>query len=286
MPRIPGYCPCVRLRWPKATRSLLALFRRCGAVGVSIWLIAVPASADEPKQDSWCAPELEVLANSACGYLPERATAKANEAAVPRTLILFLHSLVQARSTWQWEQQRTVLRIAKANGFAALMPRGRRGIGPGRLPDTWAWPTSATAQKEFEDELVAEWASARAELERRQEARFDRLYVFGFSNGAYYASSLALRGRLEEADGYAAFAGGAGGKYASLLGSRTSRRVPIFIGYGTRDPARNDMRKLAKTLSLLGWRHRVKAESVGHTVTESQLRHAIAYLSSPHPPDG
>lgn len=177
-----------------------------------------------------------------------------------------------------------MLRIAQANGFAALMPRGRRGIGPGRLPDTWAWPTSASAQNELEDELVAEWASARSELETRQGARFERLYVFGFSNGAYYASSLALRGRLDEADGYAAFAGGAGGKYASVLGSRTSRRVPVFIGYGTRDPAHNDMRTLAKTLSLLGWRHRVKAEDVGHIVTETQLRYAIAYLSSPNPP--
>jgi predicted esterase len=246
-------------------------------------LVAAPASAGESTPSSWCAPELEVLANSVCSYVSERATAKAGEARAPRTLILFLHSLVQFDSTWQWEQQRTVLRVAKANGFSALMPRGRRGIGPGRLPDTWAWPTSASAQKEHEDELVAEWASARDELERRQEARFDRLYVFGFSNGAYYASSLALRGRLEEADGYAAFAGGAGGKYASVLGSRTSRRVPLFIGYGTRDPARNDMRTLAKTLSLLGWPHRVKAENVGHTVTETQLRYAVAYLRSPHP---
>jgi predicted esterase len=244
-------------------------------------LLAASASAGEPNPSSWCAPELDALADSACGYLPERATA--SEARAPRTLILFLHSLVPVGSTWQWEQQRTVLRIAKANGFAALMPRGRRGIGPGRLPDTWAWPTSASAQKELEDDLVAEWVRARAELERRQEARFDRLYVFGFSNGAYYASSLALRGRLEEANGYAAFSGGAGGKYASVLGSRTSRRVPIFIGYGTRDPARNDMRTLDKTLSLLGWRHRVKAEDVGHTVTETQLRYAIAYLRSPRP---
>ena len=271
----------MRLRWP--TRGLFALFRGCATVGVSVLLVPAPASAGEPSPSSWCAPELDVLANSVCSYLPERATPEARETRTPRTLILFLHSLVPAGSTWQWEQQRTALRIAKTNGFAALMPRGRRGIGPGRMPDTWAWPTSAAAQKEFEDELVAEWASARGELERKQEARFDRLYVFGFSNGAYYASSLALRGRLEEADGYAAFAGGAGGKYASLLGSRTARRAPIFVGYGTRDPARKDMRTLAKTLSLLGWRHRVKAEDVGHTVTETQLRHAIAYLRSPHP---
>jgi predicted esterase len=266
-------------------QGLPALFRGCGAVSVSISFFAVPASAAEPNPSSWCAPELDVLADGVCGYLPERATAQASNATAPRTLILFLHSLVPAGSTWQWEQQRTVLRIAKANGFAALMPRGRRGIGPGRAPDTWAWPTSASAQKEVEDELVAEWASARGELERRQDARFDRLYVFGFSNGAYYASSLALRGRLEEADGYAAFAGGAGGKYAALLGSRTSRRVPLFIGYGTRDPARNDMRTLAKTLSFLGWRHRVKAEDVGHTVTDTQLRHAILFLRSTHASD-
>ena len=259
---------------------LLGLRRALGAVLPLVFLSA-PVSAAEPSPKSWCAPELEQLADSACGYLPQHAPEKAS---AERTLILFLHSLVPVGSTWQWEQQRTVLRIAQANGFAVLMPRGRRGIGPGRLPDTWAWPTSSSAQKEVEDDLIAEWVSARAALERRQGARFERLYVFGFSNGAYYTSSLALRGRLDDADGYAAFAGGAGGKYASLLGSRTSRRVPIFVGYGTRDPAHNDMRTLAKTLSLLGWRHRVKVEDVGHTVTETQLRYAIAYLSSPHPP--
>jgi predicted esterase len=259
-----------------------ALFRGWGAVGVALVLFAAPASAAEPSPKSWCAPELEQLADGACGYLPERAPKKASQ---PRTLILFLHSLVPGGSTWQWEQQRTVLRIAQANGFAALMPRGRRGIGPGRLPDTWAWPTSASAQDELEDDLIAEWASLRAKLERKQGAPFERLYVFGFSNGGYYTSSLALRGRLEDADGYAAFSGGAGGKYASVLGSRTTRRVPIFIGYGTRDPAHNDMRTLAKTLALLGWRHSVKAEDVGHTVTDTQLRFAIAYLSSPHPPE-
>jgi predicted esterase len=268
-------------RWRTALRRLSALFRGGGALGATLALFSTPASAAEPSPKAWCAPELEQLAHGACGYLPERAPGKVNQA---RTLILFLHSLVPAGSSWQWEQQRTVLRMAEARGFAALMPRGRRGIGPGRLPDTWAWPTSASAQNQLEDDLIAEWASARAELERRQGARFERLYVFGFSNGAYYTSSLALRGRLEEADGYAAFSGGAGGKYASVLGARTSRRVPIFIGYGTRDPAHNDMRTLAKTLSLLGWRHRVKAEDVGHTVTDTQLRFAIAYLSSPHPP--
>jgi predicted esterase len=270
----------VRPRWRTNRQILSALLSARGAVTAAVALLAAPASAGEPKLNAWCAPELDVLADGVCVHLPERAPEKGSEAKAERTLILFLHSLVPGGSTWQWEQQRTMLRVAKANGFAVLMPRGRRGIGPGRLPDTWAWPTSASAQDKLEDELVAEWSSARAELERRQRARFDRLYVFGFSNGAYYTSSLALRGRLEEADGYAAFSGGAGGKYASVLGSRTSRRVPIFIGYGTRDPAHNDMSTLGSTLSLLGWRHRVKAEDVGHTVTDTQLRYAIAYLSS------
>jgi len=160
-----------------------------------------------------------------------------------------------------------------------LMPRGRIGIGPGRAPDVWAWPTSAQAQEQLEAALVDEWAQARAKIERGSGRVFERFYVFGFSNGAYYAASLALRNRLP-AQGYGVFAGGSGGKYAAFLGSRTSERAPIFVGYGTKDPARKDMQSLVETLKRLGWQHGVKSEPVGHIVTDAQLSAALRYLNA------
>src|SRR5690606_9271916 len=114
-------------------------------------------------------------------------------------------------------------------------------------------------------------------LEQRRGRRFERLFVFGFSNGAYYATTLAVRDRYP-ADGYGIFAGGNGSKYHRLLASKTQRRVPIFVGYGTRDPARADMSSLAKMLADLRWLHRVNTAPIGHWVSDAQLRAAVSFL--------
>ena len=103
--------------------------------------------------------------------------------------------------------------------------------------------------------------------------------MFGFSNGAYYGTSLALRARLP-VEGYAVFAGGAGGKYSWILGSKAPRKTPIFVGYGTRDPAREDMKDLITVLKKLGWPHQSLAQPVGHIVTHDQLRRAVQFLTS------
>jgi len=232
---------------------------------------ATDAAADRPAPPRWCAEELSELGDGMCYF-------EAAADAPPTTLILFLHTLVGANSSWQWEQQRLMARTAKAHGLAVLMPRGRRGIGPGRAPDVWAWPTSARAQAKVEDELVAEWQAARAAVETKRGRAFERVLVFGFSNGAYYATSLAMRARLE-VDGYGIFAGGSGGKYHRLLAAKVERKTPIFVGYGSRDQARRDMQSLVEMLRDLNWPHRSKVQRVGHIVTDDQLRGAITFLN-------
>ena len=194
-------------------------------------------------------------------------------------LVIFLHGLLVDGTAWQWEQQRLMLRLAKTFEFAVLMPRGRNGIGPGRDPKVVAWPTSPKLRENLEDQLIAEWFAARDAVEKRVGS-FDRVVVFGFSNGAYYAASLALRGRLE-VDGYGVFAGGSGNKFESLQAASAPRRVPIFLGYGTRDPDRKNQRALARLLKRAGWKHRVKSARVGHTVTNDQIAAALRFLATP-----
>jgi predicted esterase len=195
------------------------------------------------------------------------------------TLVLFLHTLVKADSSWQWEQQRTMWAAARKHGFSLLVPRGRRGIGPGRAPGVLAWPTSPRTQEGIEAELVSEWQQARAALEQRRGRPFARVWVFGFSNGAYYATSLAMRARFP-VQGYGVFAGGAGSKYNQILGQQTLNRAPIFVGYGTKDPAQKDMRGLVTMLRKLGWSFRSHVQPVGHIVTFDQLRLAVRFLSA------
>jgi dienelactone hydrolase len=227
---------------------------------------------DKHEPTPWCAPELDVIQGGVCAYTPPAASKE-------RTLVIFLHSLVGVGSSWAWEQQRLMARMAKTYGLSALIPRGRPGFGPGRDPKVIAWPTAKELQDQHEPPLLAEWTAAREELEKRT-GKFDRVLVFGFSNGAYYATSLALRGRLADVDGYGVFAGGSGGKYSRLLAAATERKVPIFVGYGTLDKAHPAQRELGKLLNELRWPHRVKAERIGHTVSDSQIRSALQFLGA------
>jgi predicted esterase len=224
-------------------------------------------------ESRWCAPELTPLGEGTCYFAPASQAQGS-----PRVLVIFLHGLVGEGSTWQWEQQRLMARTAQAYGFSALMPRGRLGIGPGGDSAVRAWPNSRKAQAEAEPEVLSEIGEARRAVEL-QRGKFDKVLVFGFSNGAYYAASLALRGKLE-VDGYGVFAGGSGNRYDAILAAGARRRVPVFVGYGTRDPDHRRQKDLVALLRKQGWPHRAKAAKVGHTVTDDQIRGALAFLAS------
>ncbi|MGK3985747.1 hypothetical protein WME99_22055 [Sorangium sp. So ce136] len=240
---------------------------------------AAPASPPAAPAAGWCAPELISLPGDVCAALP------AKEAPGPRVLVIFLHGVVQPDSGWQWAQQRGAARAGARRGVAVLMPRGRRGIGPRAVPrsassmeDWWCWPTSAAAQAAHEDALLAEWDTARAELERRAGGRFERVLVFGFSNGAYYATSLAMRGRLQ-VDGYAAFAGGSGARHLERSGAQTKLRVPVFVGWGGKDPAHKDQVALARMLRRLKWPSKSLGKPrAGHAMTDDQVDEALDFL--------
>lgn len=248
----------------------------CLVVGALLALIPANAFAEQPGAPAWCAPESETLSEGMC-YFDPLVSRNDESGAAADTLIIFLHSLVRTNSDWQYEQQRLMMRNATALDFAVLMPRGRPGIGPGRAPNVLAWPGSPAMQDAVEAAVIAEWDSARAHVEQRQGRAFKRVFVFGFSNGAYYATTLAVRDRYK-ADGYGIFAGGSGSKYNRLLASRTERRAPIFVGYGTKDPARGHMGSLARMLADLHWQHRVKTAPIGHWVSDAQLQAAVRFL--------
>jgi len=241
------------------------------ALGLSLLCLG-PAARAESDTQGWCAPETEALPGDVCLYVPKRGQER------PTALVVFLHSLVGRGNTWQWEQQRTMVQAADRYGFAVLMPRGRLGLGPGRAPDVWAWPTAQRTEAEVESSLLAEWAKARALAEERH-GRFDRTFVYGFSSGAYYAGSLALRNPIG-ADGYALFAGGSGSRWKASNARSVAKRPRVFVAYGTKDPARRDPQAFAKLLKELGWPHRLDSARVGHTVTHEQLRRAFEYLSA------
>jgi predicted esterase len=253
---------------------------RCGlALTTALLVVAVmPGGAEadahaadgtatrEAGQNPWCAPELESVGSSNCYWLASKGA----------PLVIFLHGLTGVGGTWHWDQQRMYVRLAKQHQFSALIPRGRRGVGPGRDPDVLGWPNSQRAQSEVEADVLAQLADARKTLEQRA-GQFGAVFVFGFSAGAYYATSLMLREKID-VDGFAAFAGGSGNEYQALQAKRVKRRIPMFLGYGKKDPDRKRQQELANMLASLKWPHRVVAANIGHTVTNEQVEEALEFL--------
>lgn len=226
---------------------------------------------------AWCDESLETLDDDIC-YAP----GKVDDEHAP-TLVIFLHGLVDANTTWQHQQQKGFALYAKRWGFSMIAPPGRAGLGPKRKDDQIGWPTSETAREGVEDELIASWRKARETIEKRTGKKFERVLVMGFSNGAYYASSLALRGKLEDADGYGIFAGGSAFPGAERLGKATKTRKPVFVGLASKDSTAKDGASLVKLLKKLGWPHKSMSNKVGHVVAEQQLEAALVYLRNEKP---
>jgi predicted esterase len=233
------------------------------------------APADAAKPDAaWCAPELETLAGDVCHFTPKKATGGR------RTLVVFLHGVIEPGSGAQWMQQRGIVRAAERLGFSVLAPRGRQGIGPPKMRDWHAWPTSHVAQQTVEEDILTEWRRARTEIETRQGQPFDEVFVMGFSNGAYYATSLAVRDRFE-ADGFAVFAGGSGAPHIRKAGAqvKAASRAPIFVAIAARDSTTSRAaRDLVDVLRRLRWPHRAESLPVGHAVADRHMDHAFEFL--------
>lgn len=231
--------------------------------------LAGPVEAKTPPP--WCAPELKALSNDICAFEAP------DEDEGPRVLVVFLHGLVKTDSRWQHHHQRIMVRGAKREGYSLLMPRGIEGGHP-HYPGKVGWPVTAADQKKYESPLFAQWKAAQRALEK-EGSSFDRVLVVGFSSGAYYGASLALRGAFE-ADGYAVFAGG------GPWGLAAKRRAPIFVGICEKDRTAGGARLLVEALENAKWPHAAESREVGHELDDDHLDHAITYLRTAAQPDG
>lgn len=274
-----GKLPFPKALWYKRRMRLVLSLAFLAALAMSPRAVLAedPAQPTEPKAEApkpagWCAAELRTLPGEVCVFVPETPSRG------PRTLIIYLHGVIQPDTNSQWNQQRGATRVGQKYGFSVIMPRGRRGIGPTTMEDWWTWPTGIDARIKWEEKLVAEWTAARAELEKEAGKPFERVYVFGFSNGAYYATSLAMRGRLD-VSGYALFAGGSGAPYHETEARKTKRRVPISVAWGEGDPSHKKQEELAKLLRRLRWPFKAFGHRrAGHAMTDDEVEEALGFL--------
>jgi predicted esterase len=229
----------------------------------------------------WCIEGLTALDEDMCYVLPPLESGR------PRRLVVYLHGIVPPVSTSPQKQtvQDTVLHSSVRAGVAALLPRGRRGIGPGQARDWWAWPTGPATHAELTRSIVARWAAAKRKLEAIAGAPFERTYLAGSSNGAYFLAALALSGDLDASgfpvDGFGAMSGGAaGGRGRDRLANIAPK--PFYVGFGTYDDETGaNARSLVTVLEQARWPLRVAEHPFGHGAHEVYLDEAIAFWDAP-----
>lgn len=227
-----------------------------------------PSTAKTAKQEPWCAPEIESLPGDVCYLDGTKGGAKASR----RTLVIFLHGAIAKNTTWSWNHERMVLRVAKYHGVEVLFPKS---------PETqvgFVWPGKLEEQKAQEQALIDNWMAAKKNLEKRDGRAFDEVFVMGFSSGAYFTSSLAMRGRAD-VDGYAVFAGG---QSMQVFPSAATRFSPVFVGLCTQDSTGTAThgRAFAGSLTSAGIPRMVMEQPVGHGLSEVHFAQAITYLRS------
>jgi predicted esterase len=235
-------------------------------IAVALALVSGARSTQAREDKPWCAPEVSELSDHVCYYdggVPEDGR---------HTLVIYLHGMLATTPGFQYLQQRAMAMHAKKHNFTVLLPTSPLVSG------TYLWPTSIASQKEQEAGILAGIEASKRKLENKLGHKFDETFIVGFSSGAYYASSLALRGAID-VDGYIVLAGA-----ASWQKGEPQKRAPIFVGVSAADRhTAPDSRGLAGTLASLGWPYRVEERNTGHMVDWTFMAHGIAWLRARMP---
>ena len=228
---------------------------------------SVSAAPAHPTNDAapkpWCAPEVTELSDHVC-YADGGAQPSGR-----RTLVIYLHGALATRHGFAYMQQRAMATLAKRHSFTVLIPTGPSdGVG-------FVWPSSPKDLKEKEPAILAGLQKARIDLEKSVGHPFDETFVVGFSSGAYYGSSLALRSALD-VDGYLVLAGGTSWVSRTDVGAK---HVPVFVGVSAADPlSRNHSRALAGSLRAMQWPYRAEERAAGHGIDEAFVDHGLTWL--------
>lgn len=214
------------------------------------------------RANPWCAPEVTELSDHVCFFEGGPREGR-------HTLVIYMHGALAKTPGFQYLQERAMALHAKRHDFTVLMPTAPSDASG------YVWPTSQTAQKDHEASILASIKKARADLEKRVGHRFDETFVVGFSSGAYYASSLAVRSALD-VDGYIVLAGGASWVRAEPT---VGKRAPVFVGVSAADAqTAGHSRAFAGSLAALRWPYRVEERNAGHMVDWTFMAHGMAWL--------
>jgi len=231
--------------------------------------VATITSAPVPAAltpSDWCGDGFRALPSDVC-YIDGRSADAGTER---RTLVIWLHGVIGKNTHWSHDHVKMLSRMAKTTGIEMLFPKGTLG------EQTYGWPQTTDALAQNEEALIDQWMTAKTALEQR-EGKFAETFIFGFSSGAYFASSLAMRGRVDGVDGYAVFAGG---QAMPAPTTPVTHVAPVFVGVCANDPTGTaaHSRSLANSLAGAGIPFALSEEPVGHDLSPTHFTKALAFL--------
>lgn len=250
-------------------------------------ITVIPACGREPKDGApapsppsattaaavvttpWCGEGWRALDETTCVALPEKL-------AMPASLVVYAHGMI-APDALPTEEQATLLAASRSLGIAVLFSRGTAGLctWEPKVVDHFCWPTRQEAVDEAGPGIVAGWVQAQARAEELAGQRFERRYLFGFSNGGYFTAFLSVEGRFPVA-GVGVVGAGRTAIDESLSGAL---HPPFYLAVGDQEAAgtRQDAANLAHVLTLRGWPLKLTVHpGRGHELHEDDLTNAWA----------
>ncbi len=223
-----------------------------------------PSPEIEPEtRVTFCAEGLEALADDACFARPRVAA---------RGLVVFLHGRYSpAMERTQRDTQARVARLATQRGFAMLALRGVQGecTAPD-FADYFCFPSNARNAGDgpaFVTRLTPLVARAREYLHDAP------IFVFGFSNGAYFASLLAERAWMPM-DAVVIAHGGPVHAFDDV----PRRETPALLETADDDASDGEMRDLDREMSRRKWPHEIVAREGTHALPDWDIEMAMTFF--------
>ncbi len=257
-----------------ATMASLEVVRWAGAAVVLAAVLVAPtsrvayAAAPAELEAETCAAGLEALPTGGCFA---EAVASVPQA---RGLLVYLHGMyAPAQLGEELERQGRVAKLATARGYAVLALRGQKGeCTTAELSRWWCWPSNERNVQDGEA-FVARWAPSFEAVQGRIGA-VPRV-LLGFSNGAYFAAQIALRG-LAPFDAVVVAHGGPT-RPVKAVGATP----PVLLITADQDPSDGEMRRLDADLTKESYPHAIVSRAGGHSLPNWDIESALSFFEQP-----
>lgn len=215
------------------------------------------------ERATFCAEGLEAIADDACFAAPRDAA---------RGLVVFFHGRYSpAMEPSQRDTQARVAQLATERGFAMLAVRGVRGecTAPD-FADYFCFPSNPRNAGDA-PAFVARMAPTIA---RAKERVHDApIFVFGFSNGAYFASLLAERAWMPM-DAVVIAHGGP----VMIADDMPRPGTPVLLISADDDASDPEMRDLDRELVRRKWHHAWVAREGTHALPDWDIEMAMTFF--------